>query len=226
VYIASGGTLSLGLTLGTVVRLLMAAVVLGLPTFLMGGTLPAVARAAVQEEDNNRRPLAVLYGVNTLGAVVGTLASTFYLLEKWGNLGTLLITAVLNFGIALVAFAVAKKMPEVQPGKGKAAEFRAPVAPPSFIFAAAAVAGFVFLLMEIVWYRMLCSILGASTFTFGVILAVALLGIGLGGLVYAMCFGGRQITLSTFAFVSALEALCIAFPFALGDRIALIALLL
>ena len=38
--------------------------------------------------------------------------------------------------------------------------------------------------MELVWYRMLGPLLGGSSYTFGLILAVALLGIGLGGLLY------------------------------------------
>src|SRR3954470_5727037 len=44
-YVALDGTTALGIVLGTIVRLLLAAIILGLPTFLMGGTLPAAARA-------------------------------------------------------------------------------------------------------------------------------------------------------------------------------------
>lgn len=36
-YLAAGGTLTMGVALGSVVRLLLSALVLGLPTFLMGG---------------------------------------------------------------------------------------------------------------------------------------------------------------------------------------------
>ena len=51
-----------------------------------------------------------------------------------------------------------------------------------FVLAAAAITGFAFTLMELVWYRMLSPLLGGSTYTFGLILAVALLGIGAGSL--------------------------------------------
>jgi ubiquinol-cytochrome c reductase iron-sulfur subunit len=47
------------------------------------------------------------------------------------------------------------------------------------------VVGFAFLLMELVWYRMLAPLLGGTTFTFGLILAIALLGIGLGAVHWA-----------------------------------------
>jgi hypothetical protein len=80
--------------------------------------------------------------------------------------------------------------------------------------------------MELVWYRMLAPLLGGSTFTFGIILAIALLGIGLGSGAYALFGGDRRPTLCGFALTCAAEAFCIALPFALGDRIAVLTLLL
>ncbi len=67
--------------------------------------------------------------------------------------------------------------------------------------------GFAFFLMELVWYRLLAPLLGGSVFTFGLVLAVALLGIGLGGLVYAFVAADRQATLSSFATSCLLEAI-------------------
>jgi hypothetical protein len=74
-YIALGGTLALGAGMGTVVRLVLAALVLLPPTFLAGGTLGAAACAVEGAGDRRRRATAVLYGVNTLGAVAGCLAA-------------------------------------------------------------------------------------------------------------------------------------------------------
>src|SRR5438093_2679515 len=184
IYLALGGTLTMGLGLGTVIRLLMSVFVLGLPTFLMGGTLPALARAVVGQEDTNRRPVALLYGINTLGAVVGTAAATFYFFEALGNHITLALAAAFNVWVAVAAFQISKDLPAIELSEPKPEEDQAQAAPPAFVFAASAIAGFAFLLMEIVWYRMLCSPLGASTFTFGLILAIALFGIGLGGVLY------------------------------------------
>jgi len=64
IYIALGGSLRLGAGLGTLVRLLLAALILLGPTLLMGGTLPAAACAVVTQKDDRRRHLAVLYGFN------------------------------------------------------------------------------------------------------------------------------------------------------------------
>src|SRR6266404_4185517 len=88
-YIAVGGTAALGIIPGTILRLLFAALILGVPTFLMGGTLPAAARAVVLREDTERRSIGFVYGANTLGAVVGACAGTFYFFENFGNRLTL-----------------------------------------------------------------------------------------------------------------------------------------
>ena len=92
---------------------------------------------------------------------------------------------------------------------------------------AAALVGFAFLLMELVWYRMLGPLLGGSSYTFGLILAVALLGIGARRAALRRRASGRAGRRSlAFAATCALEALLIALPFALGDRVAVLAALL
>ena len=233
VYVGMGGTASLGTVGGTAVRLLLTALVLGLPTFLMGGTLPAMARAATAGGDRGRRTLALLYGTNTLGAVAGALTTTFVALEWLGVRASILAAAGLNLLLALLALHLAGTA-----GTAVTAS-RADTAstpPPSerrsrstrlaFVLAAAAIVGFAFLLMELVWYRMLSPILGGSSYTFGLILAVALTGIGIGGLLYALGDPGRRPTLGAFAATCGIEAVVLIAPFALGDRLALLALAL
>ena len=73
---------------------------------------------------------------------------------------------------------------------------------------------------------MLGPLLGGSTFTFGLILAIALAGIGIGGATYALVIANRRLSLQDFALTAAFEALFLAVPYALGDRIAVFALLL
>jgi spermidine synthase len=226
-YVALGGTLAMGDIAGTIIRLLFATIVLGTPTFLMGGTLPAMARFALDEEDDSRRGLALLYGLNTLGAVAGAALGTFYLFERFGNHLTLWLACATNAFVALLAFWLARRE-AYRPLLAKPTnKIRTEAAAPfRLILVAAAVTGFVFLLMELVWYRMLSPILGGTTFTFGLILAVALAGMGLGGVAYSLCAGRRTPTLNAFAVTCALEALFLAVPYALGDRLALAAMLL
>lgn len=232
IYFGLGGSARLGLAGGTAVRLVLATLVLALPTFLMGGTLPAVARAVERSSDTGRRAVGLLYAVNTLGAVLGTLLTTFAALEVLGIRKTIWEAALLNLLVALVARGMSRSMAQsrVDP---EAAGPAAPVPVEEgqrgarwIVPVAAALVGFVFLLMELVWYRMLSPLLGGSSYTFGLILAVALLGIGLGGLLYAAGEAGRRPTLAAFAGTCALEAAFLALPFALGDRLAEIAALL
>ncbi|XXF77053.1 fused MFS/spermidine synthase [Myxococcaceae bacterium GXIMD 01537] len=236
IYIALGGTVSLGLVGGTILRLVLAAVLLGVPTVLMGGTLPAAARAASSPDDVRRRGLAVLYGVNTLGAVAGAAASTFFLFEVFGTELTLWLACLLNGLIAILARVESRSLPEVPPEAPAAAAAtesapstpaaEGPATPPFFALGAAATVGFVFFLMELVWYRMLGPLLGGSTFTFGLILAMVLLGIGLGGAAYSTWGQNRPATLKGFALTCTLEALFIALPFALGDSVAVVTVML
>ena len=224
-YMAAGGTVALGLVGGTVVRLLLAALVLAVPTWLMGGTLPAVARAVSATDDAGRRGVALLYGVNTLGAVTGCFLANFLLLELYGTRLTLWLACLVNILVAVMARAVARTLPPLEEDPVESVETPAdgPGVTPAFVLGAAAVVGFAFFLMELVWYRMLAPLLGGSVFTFGLILAVALLGIGLGGAVYSL---GRNkpATLTGFANTCLLEATAVVFPFALGDRVAILAL--
>jgi spermidine synthase len=261
-YISLGGSAQLGLLGGTLLRILFSALVLAVPTVLMGGTLPAATRAVETEEDPGRRLLALLYGSNTLGAVAGTLVSTFYLLEALGTRRTLWAGCVVNAFVGLAA--VLWSRPEVtvaataeEPRAELAAEraaapgsafaeagkkrkkrkkgrhrdtseitpdppaLRGSAAPTRFVLAAAAITGFAFTLMELVWYRMLAPLLGGSTYTFGLILAVALLGVGLGSL--ARSSWKRPGTLAGFAATCALEAGLLAVPYGLGDSVAILA---
>lgn len=224
-YIASGGTFAMGAFAGTIVRLLLAAIVLAVPTLLMGGTLPAMARFAVSDEDGSRRGLALLYGMNTLGAVAGAAAGTFYLFERFGNHTTLYIACLLNAGVAGLAWL--RSRGEISPetvARPKHVASQESGAPLPLVLLASAATGFVFLLMELVWYRMLSPIFGGTAFTFGLILAVALLGIGLGGVMYSFAGASRRPTLNGFACTCALEALFVTIPFALGDRLVVLAM--
>ena len=231
IYVELGGTLALGSFWGTALRLLLSAAILGPPTFLMGGTMPAAIRAAEDAEDRGRRTLGLLYGANTLGAVSGALLVTFYAVEFLGTRKSILAAAALNLVVGLAALALSRRqapVPEVEASEAIEPAAADPAAGTlrRLALPAAAVVGFVFFLMELVWYRMLSPLLGGSSYTFGLILAVALLGIGAGGLLYGLGARTRRPTIAGFAATCALEALAIAVPFALGDRLAFVALVL
>jgi spermidine synthase len=224
-YVALGGTEALGLWVGTVLRLVLSAVVLAVPTFLMGGTLPSAARAALSDDDSGRRGVGWLYGINTLGAVTGCAVANFVLLEALGTRSTLWLASAVNVIVALAAAAVARASYVPPPPSLPRAQVTGPLVG-RFALAAAGVVGVAFFVMEIVWYRMLGPILGGTIFTFGLILAIALLGIALGGACYGALEKHRAPTLEVFAATTVAEAVLMAAPYALGDRVAALALAL
>lgn len=233
VYIALGGTTSLGLAGGTVVRLVLTTLVLAGPTLLMGGTLPAVARGVETSDDRGRRSTAWLYGVNTLGAVAGCTLGTFFLLEVFGARLSLWLTCLVNVVIALAARALSRSLPVPSDARVTAPDAASPMLestpeeaplPIWLTLSAAGIAGFAFFLMELVWYRMLGPLLGGNIFSFGLILAIALFGIGLGAAFHALLSARRAATVTGLAYSCLFEAAFVALPYALGDRLALLAL--
>jgi MFS family permease len=239
-YVTLGGQQTVGLMGATTVRLVLSSLVLGLPTFLMGGTLPAAARAVTLAQDDGRRGIGLLYGLNTLGAVVGAVLGTFVFFEAIGTRATLRSACAVNLVVGLSAWWLSAATCRVTVAPALAGKLTEPMArshrhthssivslgSPTLFYAAAGLVGFAFFLMEMVWYRMLTPLLGGSTFNFGLILAVALAGIGIGGALYPRLFRLRTPTLYDLALSCGAEALAIAIPLALGDRLAVLSAVL
>src|SRR5829696_9564550 len=149
IYFSMGGTLRLGTAGGTVLRLVLSTVVLAVPTFVMGGTLPAAARGVTRGSDARRQDVAALYSLNTLGAVVGCVLSTFYLLEIFGTRSTLWLAAGLNALVVVLARQVDRRPAESEQEPAAAAmavdEAQSPAqskAPTWFLLLASGVVGF------------------------------------------------------------------------------------
>lgn len=236
VYLGLGGSTSMGELGATLFRLLLSTLVLGPSVFLMGGTLPAMARAVTRTQDTGRLGLAALYGFNTLGSVLGVILGTFVLFEFLGFQQSLWVACLLNLLVGLSARALSRRYedhspasPQAEPSQAEPGQRAAPKGASAFqlsqpwVLVAAFITGFVFLLAELVWYRLASPILGGSTYTFGVVLAVALLGIGLGGGAYSLWGGTKQPGPGRFAVTCALQAFGLLLPFALGDELVLLA---
>lgn len=230
-YLKTGGTAGMGLGLATCLQLLMTALVLGLPCFLMGGTLPAAMKFAQRDDDPRRSITAFFYGINIAGAVTGAMLSTFSLLPTFGNKGALTIAVLANLAIALAAGAISmfqeKEARQPSPvAEGDTEPQVAAKAPASFVLAAAFMSGFTFFVAELVWYRVSTPLLGGSVYGFGLVLCVVLAGMGIGGLLYSLILKKAEPSIAGFTIVSALQALAVLLPYALGDRVAHLALIL
>ena len=91
------------MTIATIGRLVLSALVLAVPTLAMGGTLPAAARAVTRAGDTRRQDVATLYALNTIGAVAGSMIATFWLLELFGTRRTMWLAAGINLLVAVAA---------------------------------------------------------------------------------------------------------------------------
>src|SRR5205814_6189350 len=70
------------------------------PTFFMGVSLPLLAKALTRDVGEAAPTIGRLYGINTLGAAVGALVTTWILLPQLGLEQTLRVGAALNFACA------------------------------------------------------------------------------------------------------------------------------
>jgi spermidine synthase len=163
-------------------RLLVAAVSLLPATILMGASLPAVARF-VQAQPHGVSWLGFCYAANIGGAVVGSLAAGFYLLRVHDGYVATFVAVALNVGAGLVGLRLAGRVGQREPATAAAPAAPVPAAPPAAsgsIYLVTALSGMTALSAEVLWTRHLSLLLGGTVYAFALILAVFLLGLGLG----------------------------------------------
>jgi spermidine synthase len=164
---------------GLVVRGLIAAISLLPPTFLMGATLPAVARW-VETTPRGVSWLGFFYGGNIAGAVLGCLGAGFYLLRVYDTSVATYVAVALNLLVAGLAVIIASRAPAaVERGAGETTAVRA-ASGAWAVYVAIALSGMTALSAEVIWTRILSLLFGATVYTFSLILAVFLIGLGIG----------------------------------------------
>jgi spermidine synthase len=187
-------------------RLGAALVLVGIPAVAMGATFPAAVRAAGSSAEHPESNATALYVVNTVGACTGAAAAGFLLIPRFGLYRTSCVAAALNLlagGIAAwLAGRVATAPSVVSTGKVGARRGRLPeprrrrVDPahsrppaPSFrvvlALCAAALTGFLALVQEVAWTRVLSLVIGPTTYAFSTMLALFILGLAAGSAVGA-----------------------------------------
>lgn len=168
-------------------RLAGAFILLFPPTFCMGATLPVLAGHCVRRSDGVGRDIGLLYGLNTLGAVAGTVGAGYFLVPVLGTFGTLMAAAAANLAIGAAAIAMAPRSgsgesPAPPEPAASAADAAAPPVPVWLLPAGLALSGFIALAYEVAWTRALAVVIGSSTFAFTIMLATFLLGLAGGSL--------------------------------------------
>ncbi len=164
---------------GLLFRGVIAGICLLPPTLLMGATLPAISRW-VEATPEGVSWLGFFYGGNIAGAVIGSVLAGFYLLRVYDVSVATYVAVAINVAVAaggLLIASVTTYKPvdemDMDPGVRRASGAVS-------VYIVIALSGFTALAAEVVWTRLLSLLFGATTYTFSLILAVFLFGLGIG----------------------------------------------
>lgn len=161
----------------TLLRFALSCLLLLVPTTLMGATLPVLSAALLRSPDHDTNSVTRLYACNLAGAIMGTLIAGFFLLPAFGVRTTIVIGAIINVGVGAIALFLNRRTEA-----GAAAPVAqsplnpAPDASGTFTLAAFA-SGFVTISTQVAWTRVLTMIIGSSTYSFSLVVALFLIGL-------------------------------------------------
>jgi len=184
-YASIHPSLPQGLAAVTFARFLMALVVLLVPTVLMGATVPLVVKSSYSRASDLGQRMGLLYATNTVGAIAGTLFSGLYLIPTYGIRTAFVVAASVNLAVAAVAIAAGLALPPVSVGRRETeAPSHTDVARETPVRRAVlwvfAFSGFMSLALEVIWFRVLVLLVRPTVYGFAMMLAILLLGIGVG----------------------------------------------
>lgn len=158
----------------------IAVAVLFVPSALLGASLPLLVRAA-KPEGKPDAPLARVYGVNTLGAVLGCLAGGLWLLPAVGLKTALAWAAGADAAAAALAWVASRAADALAPKP--APRLRAVPWPPLLLLLATGAAA---MACETAWTRALALLVGSTTYAFSAVLAIILVGLAAGSVAYGL----------------------------------------
>lgn len=177
----------------TAARFLLSALLLVIPTTLMGATLPVLVEYGVRRNPRFGAVTGFFYGLNTVGAAAGAGLGGFLLLPRLGQRGALVVAAGTNLLLGASALLLRRRYEgargaaeerdgdrpadEEAPGVGLGPALR------FLVLLSAALSGFAAMTYQIGWTRLLMVILGSSTYAFSSVLVVFILALGGGALV-------------------------------------------
>ena len=193
-YAATADVSQVGEVSGYMGRFSIALLALLIPTFLMGGTLPLLVRGFVNELPGLGKVTGRFYGINTLGAMSGTLAAGYLLLPLLGIKATIFTAVLINLGVAFIVLGMLhslrpsqvtqKVTPVAERQKQESKRHSITSGSRYVVLVGFGLAGFASLLTQMAWIRAFILVVGGSVYAFTITLASFLAGIGLGSLFY------------------------------------------
>ena len=162
-------------------RFVLVFLVMVVPTAAMGATLPLLVRASGVGRSTGSGGIGLVYGINTAGAVAGSLATGFWLIRAIGVSGAIAVAAGLNLLAALVAGTFFRRAESIE-GSATERVGRMP-AGAQRLLAIYGASGFASLGFEVLWVRKYVLLLDHTIYTFSLVLGLYLAGLALGSLV-------------------------------------------
>jgi spermidine synthase len=200
----------------TALRFALSFLLVFAPTLMMGGTLPTLV-SAFRRGQALQRSLPLLYAVNTLGAAAGTLLASYSAIPALGLDGTLYACAAINLAISAASALLSRRIAPAAEGDASAAEdehLARPAAwhlPPRATLAFAFAQGSLAFVLEVVWFHLIGTVIGVTTYAFALMLFAILLGIGMGSLLLPLVLrASKRPPASIFVWSMLLAALGVA----------------
>jgi spermidine synthase len=183
----------------SVARLLLSMLVLLPPVFLIGGTMPLLAKYFLRDPAKLGSSFSKIYYLNTIGACAGALLTGFVLVRYFGVIGALMIAVGGNLLVALIIAFIKR-----DPGAPDRATGDRP--PYSYMLVFLFLTGFISLGYEMLWVRILSTYGLSTSQAFALILAGFLLGFSVGAWVVARKVDSHRNLESWFSAVSIVTA--------------------
>ncbi len=211
-------------------RFVAAALLLLVPTTLMGATLPLLSRHFVRDDGTSvAGTVGRLYAINTFGAVVGTFVGGFVLLPGVGVRATNYTAAATNLSLAAAVWLARRRL--ARPVDDELAAFTlddAAPAPPVFdatalqravALVAFAVSGAIAMVDQVLWTRALAIIIGSSVYSFTLILLAFLVGLAGGAAILSRLTARTSRPMEWLAGVHLATAAMIGLSYLVMDKL-------
>jgi len=161
------------------VQFILSAIILIVPTFLIGVAFPSIVKLYYQEENDIGGSVSWSYAADTIGGAVGLLITGLVLVWKIGFLNTSIIASIINIVLGIFIFTLFKsetnKALDISVQENESIQITDKLILVLFFFS-----GFAALMLENVWIRYFDMIYGNSILSFSLVVASFLIGLGLG----------------------------------------------
>lgn len=180
----------------TVARLVCSFAILAIPTTMMGITLPLLTAGVSDHDRAAGTNVSLLYALNTLGAMTGTLLAGYLLIPELGIRNSFMIAAGLN--VAVGGLALLLDRVRSASTAAPSADLHSLPTPNSplptlgLIGLVVLISGFASLGLEIVWFRLMLQFVAATSEAFTAMLTTVLGGIALGGFIAAAILRSKR----------------------------------